>query len=84
MEHLEPKQAHDFLRRTPDAVFIDCRSEMEFLFVGHPLGAIHVAWNDGPNWEINRDFVPHVKKATSVDRRRHERVAKRVQTLSQE
>ncbi len=68
MEHLEPKQAHDFLRRTPDAVFIDCRSEMEFLFVGHPAGAIHVAWNDGPNWDINPDFVAHVKKATSVNR----------------
>ena len=68
MEHLEPKQAHDFLRRTPDAVFIDCRSEMEFLFVGHPTGAIHVAWNDGPNWDVNPDFVAHVKKATSVNR----------------
>ena len=56
------------LRAKPDAVFIDCRSEMEYLFVGHPTGAIHVAWNDGPNWDINPDFVAHVKKATSVNR----------------
>ena len=68
MDHLEPKQAYEFLRTHPDAVFIDCRSEMEFLFVGHPTGAIHVAWNDGPNWDINPDFVAHVKKATSVNR----------------
>ncbi len=68
MDHFEPKQAYEFLHSHPDAVFIDCRSEMEFLFVGHPTGAIHVAWNDGPNWDISPDFVAHVKKATSVNR----------------
>jgi rhodanese-related sulfurtransferase len=68
MEHLEPKQAYELLRKNPDAIFIDCRSEMEYLFVGHPSGAIHVAWNDGTNWDINPDFVAHVKKATSVNR----------------
>jgi rhodanese-related sulfurtransferase len=68
MKHLEPKEAHNFLKKTSDAIFIDCRSEMEYLFVGHPVGAILVPWNDGPNWEINPDFVAHVKKAASVDR----------------
>ena len=68
MKHLEPKQAYEFLKQNPNAVFVDCRSEMEYLFVGHPVGAIHVAWNDGPNWDINPHFVAHVKKATSVDR----------------
>jgi len=34
MEHLDPKQAQEFLQKTPDALFIDCRSEMEYLFVG--------------------------------------------------
>ncbi|MBL8513383.1 MAG: rhodanese-like domain-containing protein, partial [Betaproteobacteria bacterium] len=47
----------------PTAVFIDCRSEMEYLFVGHPVGSMHVAWNDGPDWEINPHFVGQVKKA---------------------
>ena len=68
MKHLEPQQAYDFLKQNPNALFIDCRSEMEYLFVGHPVGAIHVAWNDGPNWDINPHFVAHVKKAASVDR----------------
>jgi len=68
MNHLEPREALQFLKQNPDALFIDCRSEMEYFFVGHPLGAIHVAWNDGPNWEINPDFVAHVKKAASVNR----------------
>jgi len=68
MDHLYPKEAHEFLQKNPDAVFIDCRSEMEFLFVGHPVGAILIPWNDGPNWDINPDFLAHVKKATSVNR----------------
>ena len=68
MKHLEPKEAHEFLRKNPNSIFVDCRSEMEYLFVGHPVGAILVPWNDGPNWEINPDFVAHVKKAASVDR----------------
>ena len=62
MQHLEPKQAYEFLHRNSDALFIDCRSEMEYLFVGHPAGALHVAWNYGPDWEVNAHFVSQVKK----------------------
>ena len=43
MEHLEPKRAQEFLKQHSDALFVDCRSEMEYLFVGHPVGALHVA-----------------------------------------
>ena len=68
MQHLTPKEAFEFLKQSPDAVFVDCRSEMEYLFVGHPQGAILVLWNDGPNWDINPEFVAHVKKATSINR----------------
>ena len=68
MKHLKPKEAVDFLHQHPQAVFIDCRSEMEYLFVGHPVGAQHVAWNDGPDWEINPHFVGHVKKVASMNR----------------
>lgn len=68
MKHLTPKEAYQFLHDQPLALLIDVRSEMEFLFVGHPVGAIMVPWNDGPDWEINPHFVAHVKKAASVDR----------------
>lgn len=68
MQHIEPKATFEFLKANPDAIFIDCRSEIEYFFVGHPLGAIHVAWSDGPNWEINPQFVPQVKKAAGTDR----------------
>ena len=67
MEHLEPKAAFEFLKRTADALFIDCRSEMEFLFVGHPVGALHVAWNDGPDWLVNPHFVGQVKRLAGTN-----------------
>ena len=43
MKHLQPKEAFEYLRTHPEAVFIDVRSEWEYLFVGHPKGAILVA-----------------------------------------
>ena len=35
---------------------------MEFLFVGHPVGAVHIAWIDEPDWDINPHFVTEVRK----------------------
>jgi rhodanese-related sulfurtransferase len=67
MKHLSPAEAQAFLQKNPRAVFIDCRSEMEYLFVGHPIGALHVAWNDGPDWEINPHFVGEVKKLAGAE-----------------
>ena len=67
MEHLEPKQAYEFLQRNSDALLIDCRSEMEYLFVGHPVGALNVAWNDGPDWEVNPHFVGQVKRLAGTN-----------------
>ena len=66
MKHLEPKEAAEFLKKTPNAIFVDCRSEMEFFFVGHPPSAIHVAWNDGdgvPTFNTNR-----AETLASIDR----------------
>ena len=68
MKHFQPKEAYDFLGHNPDAVLVDCRSEIEFLFVGHPSGAHHVAWNDGPDWAVNPHFVGQVKKIASMNR----------------
>src|SRR4029450_9049552 len=68
MKHLKPKEAVKFLEENPSAVFIDCRSEMEYYFVGHPVGAHHVAWNDGPDWDANRHFVGQGRKVTSANR----------------
>jgi rhodanese-related sulfurtransferase len=64
---LLPKEAYEFLRNTPQALLIDCRSEMEYLFVGHSAGALHVSWNDGPDWEVNPHFVGQVKKLAGTN-----------------
>lgn len=70
MDHLLPEQAKEFLDHHPDALFVDCRSEAEYFFVGHAAGSMHVAWYDGADWELNPHFVSDVRKLAghSVDR----------------
>ena len=46
----------------PHAVLLDIRSTMEHLFVGHPKGAIHIAWVDEPEWTINPQFLTRVRE----------------------
>ena len=59
---LSPVQAAQMLRDDPRAVLVDIRSSMEFLFVGHPVGAVHIPWIDEPDWDINPQFVTEVRK----------------------
>lgn len=68
MEHLSPKESAHFLHATPQALLIDCRSEREFRFVGHPVGAHHVAWNDDPGGKINPHFADAVGKLADAGR----------------
>lgn len=62
MKHLKPKQAKAFLDENPGALFIDCRSDAEHFFVGHPVGSMHVAWQDGEDWELNPHFVGEIRR----------------------
>jgi len=57
-----PLQAFKFVEKNQRAVLIDVRSSMEFLFVGHPAGSVHVPWIDEPEWVVNPDFVTEVRK----------------------
>lgn len=59
---LSPPDAFSLLQSNPRAVLIDVRSTMEYLFVGHPVGAIHIAWIDEPGWVVNSEFVTEVRK----------------------
>lgn len=59
---LTPQQAHRLQEDDPQALLVDIRSSMEFLFVGHPVGAVHVPWIDEPDWIINPDFVTEIRK----------------------
>jgi rhodanese-related sulfurtransferase len=59
---LSPQQAWQLVQDDPRAVLVDIRSTMEYLFVGHPVGAVHVPWIDEPDWTVNPHFVTDVRK----------------------
>ncbi|HPE60261.1 MAG TPA: rhodanese-like domain-containing protein [Thiolinea sp.] len=59
---LSPKAAYQFLQdHANSSILVDIRSSMEYLFVGHPVGAVHIAWIDEPDWDINPDFTREVE-----------------------
>lgn len=70
MKLLSPLEAAGLLADDPDALLIDCRSEMEFRFVGHPRDALHVAWNDGAVWDVNPGFIDAVERLSGARRNR--------------
>ncbi|MEK8088556.1 rhodanese-like domain-containing protein [Thermithiobacillus plumbiphilus] len=55
-----PHEAWEFQKANSKAILVDVRSCVEFLFVGHSVGAINIAWRDDPDWEINPNFVADV------------------------
>lgn len=62
MLHLDPAAAHACLQADPQALLVDCRTEIEFMYVGHPVGAEHVAWQEAPDWKIDPDFATKVRR----------------------
>jgi len=62
VENITPQQAWQMLQDDPRAILVDIRSTMEYRFVGHPIGAIHVAWLDEPNWRINPNFETEIRQ----------------------
>ncbi|MGR8999367.1 MAG: rhodanese-like domain-containing protein [Gammaproteobacteria bacterium] len=65
IENLDPRQAWGLLQQNTDAVLVDVRTKVEHTFVGHPPGAIHIAWKEAPDWQVNSKFVSEVKKVVS-------------------
>jgi rhodanese-related sulfurtransferase len=62
METISATEADEMCRCEARTLLIDVRSSMEFLFVGHPKGAVHIPWIDEPDWVINENFVTEVRK----------------------
>lgn len=62
IENLTPQQAWDLLQQNVSTVLVDVRSQMEYAYVGHPVGAVHIPWKEAPAWELNPNFVADVKK----------------------
>jgi rhodanese-related sulfurtransferase len=62
VKSLSPKQAFELIQTNPQAVLVDVRSSMEFLFVGHPKGAVNIPWIDEPDWIIDPHFTAHIRQ----------------------
>jgi rhodanese-related sulfurtransferase len=58
---ITPTDAWTLLQDDKDAVLLDVRSRVEFDYVGHPPGAVHVPWKEAPAWEVDPDFVQKVR-----------------------
>lgn len=60
---ISPTDAWELLQSDPSVTLIDVRSDMEFLMIGHPKGAVNVPLIDAPDWTVNEAFVANVRKA---------------------
>lgn len=60
MDHLSPQQAYDILQQSPNTLLIDCRTEFEYYYVGHPTDAVNIEWNSGLEFEVNPHFSDQV------------------------
>ena len=54
-------EAAGILRQDPNAVLIDVRTTMEFEYVGHPVGALHIPWMEAPEWRVVPEFAERVR-----------------------
>ena len=60
VSEVNPKQAWKMLQDDPDAVLLDVRSKVEFDYVGHPIGAVHVPIQEAPDWQTDPEFTQKV------------------------
>jgi rhodanese-related sulfurtransferase len=62
IKEISALEAWQLCQQEARTLFIDVRSSMEYLFVGHPKGVLHIPWIDEPDWIINENFVTDVRK----------------------
>ena len=68
MKHLTPTQSWQYLQAHPDALFVDVRMEIEYLYVGHPPGVVHVAWYEYPEMQAHPErFAAQVRREAGVN-----------------
>ena len=71
MKHLSPLETQAFLAATPQALFLDVRMELEYLYVGHPPGVVHVAWYEYPEMQPDVPrFIAQVRREAGGDLQR--------------
>jgi len=68
-QELTPPQAWQLLQSRDDAILLDVRSSMEYQYVGHPTGAVHVPLMEPPAWQADPAFVARVQEHIGEDAR---------------
>ncbi|MCI0653729.1 MAG: rhodanese-like domain-containing protein [Methylococcaceae bacterium] len=61
--NLNPAEAWRYIQDNPASILVDVRTKLEYFYVGHPSGAVHIPWKEAPAWTVNPDFVSDVRKA---------------------
>ena len=59
IKEMTPPEAAQLLQNDK-TVLLDVRSSMEYAYVGHPLGAVHIALQEPPDWQVDPGFVQRV------------------------
>lgn len=62
IKRIKPLEAAHYLKEKPGAVLLDVRSQVEYAYVGHPVGSICVPWKEAPEWTVNPNFVDEVRR----------------------
>ncbi len=62
-EEISPLVAWEMVQSDNNAVLLDVRSKVEFDYVGHPVSAINIPWQEAPDWQIDPEFVAKVRNA---------------------
>ena len=60
LQNLTAPEAYALIQEQGSSLLIDIRTKMEFQFVGHPVGAIHIPWKEVPGWKHNPEFTPSI------------------------
>ncbi len=66
IKRVTPREAWRVLNADAQAVLLDVRSKVEYDYVGHPVGALHIMWKDYPDWQENPRFVAEVGAALAA------------------
>ena len=60
IKNISAQQAWTLLQSRADAILLDVRSTMEYHYVGHPIGSLHIPLKEPPDWTIDKEFVEKV------------------------
>lgn len=61
IKRISPIEASKLLSETANAQLVDTRTLIEFSFVGHPIGAIHIPLKRPPTWQLIEGFSASVE-----------------------